>query len=167
FRYRYQPHQRPLVEALTFLGQWWLLVVVSGALVGYLALRGRRRRAAIPAFGAGAVLAVVLLGKLLLVRSNSNVRFGITLGGFPSGHTADATVLVGLCLLSFQPRSRMRLVLLGAALLGAAVGWSRVHIGAHAVAEVIGGWLLGLVVLCLCGAWWRAGGSPELQANTE
>ena len=143
---------RQLLSALTYLGQWWLLVVVTAAAGTYLVLRGRRGDAVIVGCGAAAVLVAVLLGKLLLVRSNTNDRFGLTLSGFPSGHTADATALVGLCVLLIPRRARVWVALPSAALLGAAVGWSRIEIGAHTLAEVVGGWLLGLIVLCLAGA---------------
>jgi membrane-associated phospholipid phosphatase len=141
------PDHSHLVRALTLFGQWWLLVGVTAVVVSYLAVRRRPRSAVVAGVAAATVLGCVLLGKLLLVRSNTNDRWGLTLSGFPSGHTADATVLAGLLVLLIPLRARPVPTLLAAAVLGAAVGWSRITIGAHTTAEVVGGWLLGMLVV--------------------
>jgi undecaprenyl-diphosphatase len=150
------PRHGELVRLLTLLGQWWLLVVVIALFASYLEFGRRARRDARRITVAGAtVLVLVLVGKLFLVRTNVNHELGLSLTGFPSGHTADSTALVGLIVLYLPARARPLpaavAVVLGAA-LGAAVGWSRLYTGAHTVAEVIGGWLLGVTVILLAAA---------------
>lgn len=150
------PRHGELVRVLTLLGQWWLLVVVIGATAAYLAFRRRSRHdAALVTVAGAAVLVVVLLGKLLLVRTNVNHELGLSLTGFPSGHTADSTALGGLLVLFVPVRARplpTALALIVGAALGAAVGWSRIYTGAHTIAEVVGGWLLGMTVILLAAA---------------
>ena len=64
---------------------------------------------------------------------------------FPSGHTANATVLwLGLALLLVRgPRARA-VAMAAAALLAVAIGLSRNMLGVHWPSDVVGGWTFGL-----------------------
>lgn len=64
---------------------------------------------------------------------------------FPSGHTANATVLwLGLALLLVRgPRARA-VAIAAAALLAVAIGLSRNMLGVHWPSDVVGGWTFGL-----------------------
>lgn len=64
--------------------------------------------------------------------------------GFPSGHTALATV-VSLTLLPYLPR---KLRWLPVAWIGV-VGWSRIYLGVHAPLDVVGGFVVGALVILL------------------
>ena len=65
-------------------------------------------------------------------------------GGFPSGHTALATVL-SLTLLPYLPRYLRWLPI---AWIGS-VAWSRIYLGVHAPLDVAGGFIIGLLILLL------------------
>ncbi|HVV29260.1 MAG TPA: hypothetical protein VHC41_00125 [Mycobacteriales bacterium] len=143
------PEHSRLLHALTFFGQWWLLVLVAMVSAGILVAAGARYRALLFAASAAVVLAAVLAGKLTLVHSSAIHSFGLRLGGFPSGHTADSTVLFGVGVLAWSPRRAAWAGLGVGAVAGAAVGWSRYALGLHTTAEVAGGWLLGMLVLSL------------------
>jgi membrane-associated phospholipid phosphatase len=62
--------------------------------------------------------------------------------GFPSGHAQDSTTFWTWIALNFRKRI---LTILGAMVV-VAVGISRVYLGLHYLAQVIGGWVIGLVV---------------------
>lgn len=75
-------HERQLTGVLTLLGQWWLLLGVAALLCVVLMITRRKADLAVVALATPAVLGVVLLGKLLLIRSNTNKRWGLVLSGF-------------------------------------------------------------------------------------
>jgi membrane-associated phospholipid phosphatase len=64
--------------------------------------------------------------------------------GFPSGHAQDSTTFWTWVTLDFRKRI---LGIVGAAIV-VAVGISRIYLGLHYPAQVIGGWIIGLVVAC-------------------
>jgi membrane-associated phospholipid phosphatase len=70
---------------------------------------------------------------------------------FPSGHTTAATLFAGACAWALATRAPAgwprRAVWAGAAVYAAAVGWSRVWLGVHWPADVVGGWLFGIAWL--------------------
>jgi membrane-associated phospholipid phosphatase len=69
---------------------------------------------------------------------------------FPSGHTANATLMWLSFVLLFVrgPRTRMA-ALGGAAVLAVAIGFSRVMLGVHWPTDVVAGWALGVAWLLL------------------
>lgn len=81
---------------------------------------------------------VLLLDDFL---ARSAVAYG---DGFPSGHTALATI-VSLSLLPYLPRALRWLPFVWIPL----VGWSRVYLGVHAPLDIVGGFCLGLLVYLL------------------
>ncbi len=68
--------------------------------------------------------------------------------GFPSGHTAMATVLA-FTLMPYTPKRFRWLLILAVAL----VGVSRIYLGVHAPLDVIGGAALGLIVASFQHIW--------------
>ncbi|HEY9374341.1 phosphatase PAP2 family protein [Streptomyces sp.] len=80
---------------------------------------------------------------------------------FPSGHAMTATVTFGLLLwvvaLHWQERWRGWSVLVVAALVSVlGVGWTRVYLGVHWASDVVGGWLLGICLVCVTVLTFRA-----------
>ncbi|HWS38348.1 MAG TPA: phosphatase PAP2 family protein [Actinoplanes sp.] len=66
---------------------------------------------------------------------------------FPSGHALGSMVVYGMLVLVFLPamRRRWRPWFIGlAALIVAAVGFTRLALGVHYLSDVLGGWLLGI-----------------------
>ncbi|MBA3300675.1 MAG: bifunctional DedA family/phosphatase PAP2 family protein [Thermoleophilaceae bacterium] len=73
---------------------------------------------------------------------------------FPSGHAAYATLYVWIALLAGRVLgvvSQVGIVVV-ALVLGAAIGFTRVYLGAHYWSDVAGGWGLGFGLLGLCSA---------------
>ena len=75
-----------------------------------------------------------------------------TSASYSSGHAANSLVLYGLWSVyvwfSGAPRG-VRIVLSGALLVWCLiVAWSRLAMGAHYPTDIIGGWLLGIAVVC-------------------
>lgn len=74
---------------------------------------------------------------------------------FPSGHAMGS--LVGYGMLAYVlvlrvggPRRTKTLIVLGAALLIAAIGVSRLYLGVHYLSDVLGGYAAGMLWLSLC-----------------
>jgi membrane-associated phospholipid phosphatase len=135
----------------------WALVAVT-ALV--LWRRGRRRHAlwAVVTIAVGASLDTPL--KELIARARPAFADPVATApgySFPSGHAlntmivAAAAVVLGWSATRGRPWRR-------AALLGAAAalvlltGFDRVGLGVHYVSDVVGGWLIGLAVVCITTA---------------
>jgi glycerophosphoryl diester phosphodiesterase/membrane-associated phospholipid phosphatase len=65
--------------------------------------------------------------------------------GIPSGHSQNGAAIWGLLAASL----RRWWAVVGAVALIVAIGWSRIHLGAHFLEDVLIGWTLGLVLLGL------------------
>ncbi len=97
-------------------------------------------------------LALTALGKDLIGRARPPVGLAVppleTSPSFPSGHTLNATVVMGLAAYLLlvhwsNRRARVATVLLAGA-FALAMGLSRVFLGHHWLTDVVAGWLLGL-----------------------
>jgi hypothetical protein len=65
--------------------------------------------------------------------------------GIPSGHSQNAVAIWGLLAVTL----RRWWAAVGAVVLVAAIGWSRIHLGAHFLEDVLIGWTLGALLLGL------------------
>ncbi|MFW5472034.1 phosphatase PAP2 family protein [Knoellia sp. CPCC 206450] len=102
--------------------------------------------------GAGGSLVMTLTGKDLAGRARPPQSLAVppyeTSASFPSGHTLNATVVLGLTaylLAIWLRRKRWRtgvVVLLGVFVV--AMGLSRVYLGHHWLTDVVAGWAIGL-----------------------
>jgi undecaprenyl-diphosphatase len=97
-----------------------------------------------------------------------------TSASFPSGHTLNATVVVGIVaylLVLRQTRRSMRaLTITAAAVFALTIGLSRVYLGHHWLTDVVGAWLLALTwlaVLVIAHRVWLRLGRPHQTRESE
>lgn len=69
---------------------------------------------------------------------------------FPSAHAANSAALAFMAAMLW-PRVRKGIVA-----LPLLVGWSRIYLGKHYPVDILGGWLLGLLMGWLCWQLWQA-----------
>lgn len=126
---------------------WW--VVLTPVVVWLLI----RRRARLAVFVAATALGSSLLNNVIKAavdRSRPNLPDPVASAhgtSFPSGHAQAATVGCSILLLIFLPRvRRLTQVWLGtvAALVVAAIGFSRIALGVHYLSDVVAGFLVGV-----------------------
>jgi undecaprenyl-diphosphatase len=142
-----------LVEAMTDLtafGSATGLVLVSGAVLGYLLISGRTRTALfmLAATGGGAILGKLL--KLAYDRPRPTLVphiVEVATAGFPSGHATDSAIVyltLGALLARTVPEPAVRLyIICTAILLTLLIGVSRVYLGVHWPSDVVAGWTIG------------------------
>ena len=138
-----------LKQISSFGGRGTLLPLVL-LLVVILLIRRRPRPAVyLLVTGAGALIMDPSL-KALIGRLRPVVEMPVASApgnSFPSGHALGSMVVYGMIVLVFLPamRRRWRPWFIGlAAVLVAAIGFTRVALGVHYLSDVIGGWLLGV-----------------------
>jgi membrane-associated phospholipid phosphatase len=147
------PARDAAVNAFTDLGGVVGMSVL--ALVLTLALALARRSwtpVLLMAIAATGSVLLTVLGKDLIGRSRPPAELAVppleSSPSFPSGHTLNATVLIGmLAYLALLGTARVWLrwaVVVTAVLFVLAMGLSRVYLGHHWLTDVIAGWLLGL-----------------------
>jgi undecaprenyl-diphosphatase len=144
-----------LAHALTLLGSE--PVVGTLAVLLFIALLERRGQIfAIIAAVAMTISVGLTVGVKVLVerpRPGAADRLGPVDSSysFPSGHTLNSTVLLGMTvilLLPLIPRQSRRLAIVAAAtLLTLGIGWSRIYLGYHWTTDVIASWLIATVLL--------------------
>jgi len=97
---------------------------------------------------------------------------------FPSGHAMGSLIGYGMLayvlgVLWIHRRSAQIPLVLGAALLILAIGFSRLYLGVHYFSDVVGGYAAGLLWLSACisglevARWWRAGARPAAAPPTS
>lgn len=146
-----------LARDFTALGGVGVLTAMTLAVAGFLALQDNRHAAlyVLLAVGAG------LLAAMLLKSGYSRPRPALVPHGsytytssFPSGHAMMSAVVyltLGALLARFQASLRLRLYLLGVAmLLSLLVGVARVYLGVHWPTDVLAGWAAGAAWAALC-----------------
>jgi undecaprenyl-diphosphatase len=163
---------RWLAEAMTDLtafGSVAGLVLVVGAVLGYLLLSGRVRTAlfVLAATGTGMILGKLL--KLAYDRPRPTLvphLVDVTSASFPSGHATDSAIVyltLAALLARTLPGPAHRLYIIGAAiLLTLLIGVSRIYLGVHWPSDVAAGWSIGAAWAILCS--WLGGTLGRRQA---
>ncbi len=147
-------HGAPLLDGVaafaTFMGGPGV-VALALALLAYVFLRVARRDAAIMATGmvVAEVLDLVLKELFDRVRPDLWLRAAVSGESFPSGHALASTVIYGLVAYTVARRWPGHTTLVGAiaALVVAAIAWSRLYLGVHWPSDVVAGVAIGY--LCL------------------
>jgi undecaprenyl-diphosphatase len=154
-----RPAVRDFARAVTLLGNWpaLLLMTVAGAL--WLIAQGRVR----PAF---LLMAVTLIGRMLVELQKAGVGrqrpelehlASIKSLSFPSGHAGNSMILLLAFAVLAVPEAHRRWAV-AAALFGTfCVGITRPMLGVHWPSDVVGGWAFGaawvLVMVALAERW--------------
>lgn len=148
---RTEPLDRVMV-AVTALGDSVVITVAVVALLAALALARQFRSALAVAAAFVLASAAVPLIKLALHRQRPiELYTGAELFAFPSGHTTFSTLLLATIAMLIAPRLKLggQVALWTAALFGvAAIGTSRIYLGAHWPSDVFGGVLVGTLISC-------------------
>ncbi len=150
-----------VARALSAIGSYWSAPIMGLLLLGWRAVKRCEPAALAPfRFGVGVLVAMLLAwtakAAFALPRPSdlyANDMVWVlgapdSLHAFPSGH-AVYTAAVVACLWPLGPWP-FRLLLLA---LAAAIGWSRVALGAHFPADVVAGFLLGGACVATTHGW--------------
>lgn len=146
---------QPIFLGITALGSP-IVVLSIGVVIAIIGHLQTNFRLIISGGVIWATLIVSSLIKIIVARERPLTEYAKNLifdtNSFPSGHACGSMITYGLLAyiawtLLPQPFNIIVPVLLGALIV--AIGISRIYLGAHFPSDVFGGWLLGLVTLCL------------------
>lgn len=145
-----------VVTGFTNIGGGIGMPILASILTAWLTFAGRTWRAIVLIGGAAAFsVTATTLGKTLVGRTRPDHADAVppfeTSPSFPSGHTLNTTVVIGLvvylaCLQYQKTLVRVSLIAAGTLFI-VAMGLSRVFLGHHWLTDVIVAWLLGLAWL--------------------
>lgn len=152
------PHWlKGVVVNISSLGSNVVLALVALVVIGFLIVSGRRAAALFVAIatGGGALLSVALKAEFVRPRPELVAHLvQVNTTSFPSGHSLGSAVTyltLGLLLARFQPQWRVRIYLVGVAmLLTLLIGVSRVYLGVHWPTDVLAGWSIGAAWAIAC-----------------
>lgn len=144
------------MKAVSFIGNSWILRGIAGALAIGLLAAGRRREGFVSA-GVLALLFVSPLLQWLIDRprppADLLVIDPLSTPSFPSGHAYQSLIVFGLLLglvAVFINRTWLcRSLQVFLILLILAIGLSRIYLGAHWPSDVLGSYVIGILVLLL------------------
>lgn len=145
-----------VVTGFTNIGGGIGMPILASILAAWLTIAGRTWRPIVLIGGAAAFsVTATTLGKTLVDRARPDHADAVppfeASPSFPSGHTLNTTVVIGLvvylaCLQYHKTMVRVSLIT-GGTLFIIAMGLSRVFLGHHWLTDVIAAWLLGLAWL--------------------
>ena len=152
---------------LTKLGGWVSLTVLTIGAAGFLIYRRRPTRAALLLLTVFGGRMVVELQKLVFAHPRPDATehlVRVSSMSFPSAHAANSmiTFIAIASLIPMAPRWRVPAIATGI-LLSMAIGLSRIALGVHWPADVIGGWAFGVAWVLLWFGLARA--RPEAEAE--
>ena len=149
---------------VTFLGN--ALVISAGTgLIGFWFARRRNWKKLILLFSAvagGALLNLVLKNIFQRTRPAIPGAYMVDTGfSFPSGHSMISLVFYGMIAylaLSYVKNKKWKvLIIAGALLICALIGFSRLYLGVHFLTDVLAGWAAGglWLAVCILGDLWQ------------
>src|SRR5437867_3215624 len=179
FHARATPVGYAIFNAISLLGSPVTLTILALGVGLLLAARRQWILLAgwLAAFAGGGVLDAVLKLAIRRPRPPGAAAFLQHFSwSFPSGHAMASLIGYGmlayvLTVLWIQRRSAQIAVVLGAALLIIAIGFSRLYLGVHYFSDVVGGYAAGVLWLSACisgvevARRWRAGPPPAAPSK--
>jgi undecaprenyl-diphosphatase len=142
------------MRGLSWIGSPFVLVPAVTLAVGLLGWRGLNNDAVLVAAAALGGLALDEVMKLHFKRSRPDLPWAFVHEhsfSFPSGHSVLAIVMYGVIVYKSQDKLQSKwatvALMLGAILMVAGIGVSRVYLGAHYPSDVAGGYFVGAVWL--------------------
>lgn len=139
-----------VVQDITSLGSFAVIILVSLAVIGYLLIDGKRASAVFVLIAIGGGIALSELLKALFGRPRpDSVAHLVDVNSlsFPSGHamlSATTFLTLGALLARAQHRRKLKVYLITLAiLLTLLVGASRIYLGVHWPTDVLAGWCAG------------------------
>lgn len=142
------------MRGLSWIGSPFVLVPTVTLAVGLMWKMGRKDDALLVAAAALGGVALDEVMKLHFKRLRPEVPWALVHEhsfSFPSGHSVLAIVMYGVIVYKAENRLRSRLakaaLMVGAILMVAGIGFSRVYLGAHFPSDVVGGYFVGAVWL--------------------
>jgi len=156
---RLRAHGRWLVQVLGVLTWSGDFLFASVGLLAVCMVVTRRRRSRAPLWlglsAVGLLLGTVGTGKAVIARSRipfSVGSFGDGGTSYPSGHATTAVVVGGCLVLLAAPvlsRTGLRWAWAGMVAYAGLIGASRLYLRMHWFTDVLAGWLLGAVIVCV------------------
>jgi undecaprenyl-diphosphatase len=144
-----------IAKVLAVLGRLWFVVLVTAGVCAYL-LKHRRATEAV-ALSAG--LALTQITTQIIKGAVDRPRPGDGLTGaygfsYPSGHAAISVTFLAIAVIFSRtvPAAWRVALVIGGAVLSAAIGLSRGYLRVHYLSDVGGGWAVGLAIFSLSGA---------------
>jgi membrane protein DedA with SNARE-associated domain/membrane-associated phospholipid phosphatase len=145
-----------VARVVTDLGSLPVVGALVLATAAFLLWRRERGETVVLAAGFALAYAAVHVTKAALDRARPpDSLVGTDLSAYPSGHAAYAMtwIAVAVTLSRVLPNLASRAALVvGAIVVAALVGLTRVYLRAHWLSDVTGGWGLGAALFSLCGA---------------
>jgi undecaprenyl-diphosphatase len=142
---------RDLMEDISALGGAPVLILILIGACTALSIHGKKLHAALLIAAALAGQFSVEIIKTLLNRARPGTDLTLEGGfprGFPSGHTAEATIVfmtIAVLVAALDVDRRIKTLAFGmAGFVSIGVGMSRLHLGAHWPSDIVAAWLLGL-----------------------
>lgn len=171
------PHWlQEIMRDFTALGGVGVLALITGAVVGFFYITGRRHSAWMVAASIGGGVVVNNLLKWGFDRARPDVVPHIAAvfsQSFPSGHAMLSAIVyltLGVLVARTQTGWRIKLYILSVATgLTVLIGVSRLYIGVHWPTDVLAGWTAGAAWALLCAmvmAWLQRGRKVEPATDT-
>jgi undecaprenyl-diphosphatase len=145
-----------VAQVVTNLGSLPVAIALVVVAAVFLLWRGERAETLVLAAGLALTYVGVHVTKAALDRPRPpDPLIGTDLSSYPSGHAAYAItwIAVAVTLGRVLPNLASRFaIVVGAIVIAAVVGLTRVYLRVHWLSDVTGGWGLGAAVFCLCGS---------------
>jgi undecaprenyl-diphosphatase len=139
---------RPVMLIATFIGQPPVTIGIISAILGYGFAIHNQSLLIVTSIGLATIIVTSIL-KLVLRRARPDNDYVksmlIQTFSFPSGHAAGTIITLGLLTYMASSFTGMwtPIIVVLTVVACAAVGISRVYLGAHYPSDVIGGWIVG------------------------